>query len=452
MNIIKTGFFMRQIAFLLLAAYLVGEPSTSFGGDSRYLFSFTDRGYFVTYDINNNHERVYAIRVMPWGGDMLWGGDTRGMAVSKISKRAYCFYNTGRPGTTLDGRIACIDISNPRIPRKLWDVVGNSEGVDRGDVSLDGTKLFVPTFESNPTTQAYNKVLNAATGEDFTPIQTIPTPARSHNTFVSVDGSLVWMENKDGGVIAMDTDPYNLAKIDGRIRAADTDTNQVVYTSPRFLDQGPYAGSKESGTIQPFTVTSDNRYIFACVKGTYGYQWVDRLDKNNVVHAHNFTDTVYTGDTTYVSLHGLGMKPDETELWVVDNGTDPNFVHVVDITDPYNPVDKTQSGGGARVVLQISKAHWLTFGINGQYAYVLGRKRGGEGAEVIDTSTYTHVASIAPTGAMAEVDYDSAGEISVVGNQVGLGRGPSPSPTPTPTATPNPTGTPTSNSTATPTD
>ncbi|MBA3442054.1 MAG: hypothetical protein H0T92_19515 [Pyrinomonadaceae bacterium] len=333
--------------------------------------------------------------------------------MSKINGRAYCFYNSQPPPGLSAGHIAAVDISNPTTPRKLWDVVVNPAGVDRGDVSHDGSKLFVPTFEYNRT-QAYNLVLRASDGAR---IGTIPVPIQSHNTFVSLDGSLVWMENKKDGVINIDSDPYDLSRIDGRLRAASTATNKVVYTAPRFLDQGPYKGSKESGTPQPFVSTSDNQRIYSCVKGTYGFQWFYK--SSNTVYAHNFTDQPYKGDRNYVTLHGLALKPDETEVWVAD-GSD-NVVHVVDVTNPQRPVDKIRPGGGARVVLNARRSHWITFSLNGQYAYIAGPKRGGQNAGVFNTETYSQVDSIAPTEVMVEVDYGING-ITAVGNQFGLGR------------------------------
>jgi hypothetical protein len=154
-----------------------------------------------------------------------------------------------------------------------------------------------------------------------------------------------------------------------------------------------------------------------CVKGTYGFQWTDR--QTNIIRAHNFTDQPYTGDTTYVSLHGIAMKPDQTEIWTVDRG---NFVHVTDISDPSNPRDKTRPGGGARVVLPGSHSHWITFSIDGQYAYVGGPKRSSVPARVVNTATYSVVDSIQPTGAMVEVDYGASGTVTRVGSQFGLGR------------------------------
>ncbi len=400
---------MNRISQLVIATLL--SAAATLNAQTRYLFTFGDKGYVNSYAIDNNHTKVGQVQVMS-------GGNTRGMAVSQANASLYCFYNIGS-GTALRGRIARVDISNPLAPRKVWDVVGNTAGVDRGDVSHDGKKLFVPTFESNKT-QAYERVLNALTGANFDPNRTIPSPIQSHNTCVSLNGTLVWMENKAGGVIKIDPNPYDLTKIDGRIRAANSVTEQVTYVSPRFLNQGRYANSKESGTVQPFAVTSSNQYIYACVKGTYGFQWVNRGD--GIVRAHNFTDKAYDGDTSYVSVHGIALKPDETEVWTVDNGNTSNFVHVTDITDPSNPVDKTRPGGGARVVLGMPRSHWITFSILGDYAYVGGPKNSRTyPAEVINTATYARVATLGPTGCMVEVDYQN-GAISAVGSQFGLGR------------------------------
>lgn len=418
----------------------------------RYLFSFCDDGFLRVYDVDNGHAKVGFVQVTT-----LTGIDTRGMAVSKVNGRAYCFYNTKLPGDPLlDGRVACVDITNPKAPSLVYNRSGNGAGVDRGDITLDGSKLFMPTFESN-TTQAYEKILDPATGQDFNPVQRVTMPTQTHNTFTSLDGVHVWMENKNGGVQAIDPNPYDISagKLDGKLRSYNLSTGAIDYTSPRGLAQGPYAGSQEAGTIQPFTVTSDGAYLFACVKGTYGYQWINT--STGTIQAFNFTTKTYNGDTTYVDVHGLALNPAETELWVVDAGsnTNPNCLHVIDLTSINSPVEKTNGNGGPKVTLASgTKAHWITFGLNGQYAYAAGGKRTGQRASVVNTSTYAVAATLEPTGAMAEVDYTSTG-ISVVGNQSGLGRKgivySTPTPTPPPTPTPSGSPTPTPSGTPTPT-
>ncbi len=57
--------------------------------------------------------------------------------------------------------------------------------------------------------------------------------------------------------------------------------------------------------------------------------------------------------------HGIGLTPDERELWVAD-GVD-NRLHVFDATT-YPPVAST-------TIEVRAQPRWITFGIDGRYAY-----------------------------------------------------------------------------------
>ncbi len=71
--------------------------------------------------------------------------------------------------------------------------------------------------------------------------------------------------------------------------------------------------------------------------------------------------------------------------------------------------------------LSYANPHWVTFTIDGDYAYPSGPKFGGRNVDVIDTSTYQRVGSIGPSEDMLEIDFEN-GLITRVGNQYGVGR------------------------------
>ena len=66
-------------------------------------------------------------------------------------------------------------------------------------------------------------------------------------------------------------------------------------------------------------------------------------------------------------------------------------------------------------------SHWLTFGIDGRFAYVAGRKGAGDRTDVIDVSSHQRIASLGPSEDLLEVDF-SGGSVVGVGNQFGVGR------------------------------
>ena len=70
-------------------------------------------------------------------------------------------------------------------------------------------------------------------------------------------------------------------------------------------------------------------------------------------------------------------------------------------------------------------SHWITFGIDGRFAYVAGRKGSGDSTDVIDVPTYQRVSSLGPSEDLLEVDL-AGGSVIAVGNQFGIGRVASP--------------------------
>jgi hypothetical protein len=65
--------------------------------------------------------------------------------------------------------------------------------------------------------------------------------------------------------------------------------------------------------------------------------------------------------------------------------------------------------------------HWITFSIDGRFAYVAGRKGSDDVTDVIDAPTYQRVSSLGPSEDLLEVDF-AGGSLVAVGNQFGIGR------------------------------
>jgi DNA-binding beta-propeller fold protein YncE len=113
--------------------------------------------------------------------------------------------------------------------------------------------------------------------------------------------------------------------------------------------------------------------------------------------------------------HGIAFTPDETEVWVNDGGKP--VVHVFDMTA--SPPRERQPVAVSNV------SHWLTFSIDGRYAYVAGRKGAGDPTDVVDVSTHQRVNMLGASEDLLEVDF-VAGSVAAVGNQFGIGRKTSP--------------------------
>jgi hypothetical protein len=66
-------------------------------------------------------------------------------------------------------------------------------------------------------------------------------------------------------------------------------------------------------------------------------------------------------------------------------------------------------------------AHWLTFDIEGDYAYVAPNKSSDDSTEIFDALTHKSLALIGSSEDMIEIDF-ADGKISRVGDQYGVGR------------------------------
>ncbi|HJY89604.1 MAG TPA: hypothetical protein VJ255_04965, partial [Candidatus Acidoferrum sp.] len=66
-------------------------------------------------------------------------------------------------------------------------------------------------------------------------------------------------------------------------------------------------------------------------------------------------------------------------------------------------------------------AHWLTFDIQGNYAYVAPNKSSNDATEIFDAHTHESLGLIGSTEDMIEIDF-ADGKVSRVGDQYGVGR------------------------------
>ena len=109
--------------------------------------------------------------------------------------------------------------------------------------------------------------------------------------------------------------------------------------------------------------------------------------------------------------HGVGLTPDEREVWVVDAAN--RRVHIFDDTK-LPPVQQ------ASIELR-DEPGWVTFTLDGQYGYP-------STGEVIDTKTRKIVAALAdeqhrPVKSEKMIEIDTRdGRVVRVGDQFGLGR------------------------------
>jgi outer membrane protein assembly factor BamB len=339
--------------------------SSSNDRSGRYIYAAFNNGSIHVYDIDNGHQEISVFETVPGVRDV------RGACASA---QTGMFYLAHQAATA--GYVVAVDLYTGRV---LWSR-SYQPNVDRLSCLPDGRKLYVPCNESYEDDCLM--VLDAATGDELIRIS---ISARPHDCLNSLSGDRVYIETKSSDLITV----------------VDTVTDTVIGQI------GPFAGIGG-----PYTINGGQTRLYGNFFGVNGFQ------VGNITTGEVLDTAVIAGQTTSVpgrlNQHGIGLRPDETEVWVNDGVGGQPFVHVFDVT--VSPPRQIQD-----VRLSYSNPHWVTFTIDGDYAYPSGPKLAELPADVIDTSTYQRVGSIGPSEDLLEVDFEN-GVITRVGNQFGVGR------------------------------
>jgi len=298
--------------------------------------------------------------------------DVKGVAASAVTGKLYVAYRT-RSGV---GMIYCLNIYEDAV---LWNKVIDPD-VDRLSIHPNGQLLYVPTWEGGSAD--YINVLDADSGDV---VRKVYFSNRSHDAQFPLSGPL-FQETK-----ATDGSGHYLYLV-----------NPSSYAVSRI---GPY-----SGILGPYAVDSRSRYVVNNVTGLWGMQVAD-IKTGQIVSA-NIPDHP-AGEPGL--LHGIGWTPDESEVWQSSSHSDPH-IYVWSMLDPMAPKLKEK----LRLTSQRG-SHWLTFDLNGDYAYVAPNKNSDDGTEIFNVRTHTSVGLIGSSEDMIEIDLTD-GKISRVGNQYGIGR------------------------------
>jgi hypothetical protein len=331
----------------------------------QYIYAAQDDGTIRVYDINQHHLEVLVIAAFPCCSDV------RGITAAAPTHRLYVMYNTRNAGHLL-----ALDLLSGRV---IWDIVEHVPGVDRGQVTPDGRTIYLPTWESDPNTP-YELVIDARNGAI---VGKIILPPRSHDTVVNLAGTYVYMETKSPT---------------GTIYIASTTSNQVVRTITGYCC---------GGVLQPFSINAANSLMVNDVVNYDGFQ-VASVTTGKVIESVPFP-----GPAGSAYGHGIAWTPNEHEVWAVDGGVPA--VHVFNMTvSP--PVQTHLIRVGAR-------SNWVTINLDGRYAYISGPKGSTDPTYIVDAHTYQIVGTLPDSYSedLLEVDF-SGSQVSMVGNQFGLGR------------------------------
>jgi DNA-binding beta-propeller fold protein YncE len=318
----------------------------------------------LVYDIDDGHRFVKRISLDGHGtdddGNVL---NVKGVCASAATGRLYV--------STLK-HLICVDLlSDGVLWQKSFDL-----GCDRMSISPDGAVIYLPSLEQDAW-----YVVDAATGDE---IKRLVPKSRSHNTVYGLDGKHVYLAGLGSPLLSV-------AATDG-------------HTMERTV--GPFGEA-----IRPFTVNGAQTLVFANVNGLLGFEIGD-LNTGEVIHRVEVKGFP-TGPPKRHGCpsHGIGLTPDESELWLSDAFN--SRLHIFDATT----MPPRQE---ASIALR-EQPGWVTFSLDGTYAYP-------STGEVIDVRSRKIIATLSdeqqrPVHSEKLLEIDFAGGKPVAnGDQFGLGR------------------------------
>jgi hypothetical protein len=279
---------------------------------------------------------------------------------------------TGQLYFSTPTRLYCLDL---RTEKTLWEKELPG-GCDRMSITPDGKLLYVPSFEG-----PHWNVVDGATGDVVVKIE---PKSGSHNTVVSLDGTRAYL----AGLRSPD------------LTVVDTKTQEVVQRA------GPFGNF-----IRPFTVNAAKTLCFVNVNELLGFE-VGDLTTGKVLHRVEVQGFKKGPVKRHgCPSHGVGLTPDEKEVWVCDAAN--SHVHVFDAT--VMPPKQVAS------IKLREQPGWVTFSLDGRYAYP-------STGEVIDTKTKKIITALQDekgrevhSEKMVEIVFKGGAPVRT-GDQFGLGR------------------------------
>src|SRR5438128_1630741 len=379
----------RTLRVAVVASNSAGssEPATSTptpvvtgNGAVQHLEYVVQDGTTSVYDIDHEFTLVKTIS-LPLTSD-----EVRGVSVAPSTHTMYIMHGGDGPmNGSGNGSVLAYDLVSEKV---IWNVE-LSTGIDSGQVSSDGEKLYIPTGEN--TSSGIWNVLSTANGEV---IGTIQGPSGAHNTVASNDGRYVYLGGRASNVL----DAY------------ETATAAVRSIGPLI------------GTERPFTVNGSNTLAFTTATNFDGCQ-ISSVTTGNVLFTVSLGE-IPIGFPFTTASHGIALSPDERQVYVTDAVN--KVVQFWDVSRVKEGVAPTQigvvpvaglSGNENACVYDCGRGGWLQLSLDGRYLFV------GDSGEVIDTATrevITTLATLAQTKKSIEVDWQNGVPIATSG-RTGVG-------------------------------
>jgi DNA-binding beta-propeller fold protein YncE len=358
---------------LLLLCISAAHAAASPSGEKRFLYvaepgirdylEYGGHGILV-FDIDNEHKFV---KRLPSAGLNAKGVplNVKGIAANAGTARLY---------VTTTQTLMSFDLVTGQL---LWEKPYEG-GCDRLALSPDGKTIYLPSLEGD-----HWHVVAAMSGNV---IKKIIPKSGAHNTIIGPDGRFAYLAGLKSPML----------------RVADAKTHEVV------REIGPFGD-----VIRPFTINGQQTLCYVNVNELLGFEIGD-LKTGKVLHRIE-VNGFKKGPTKRHGCpsHGIGLTPDEKELWLTDAAN--SQLHIFD--------NKVRPPRQIASIALRDQPGWITFSIDGHYGYP-------STGDVIDVSTHRILTGLTDEKGAAvqsekllEIDFSGDRPIRA-GNQFGIGCGP----------------------------
>ncbi len=363
--------FQLAVAFSLLYSLRVDAADAKPVASGRFLYVAVPgvRNYLeygghgvLVFDLDRQHRFV---RRIPARGLDAKGGplNVKGICASAATSRLYV--------STLES-LTCFDLQTDAV---LWERRYEG-GCDRMSITPDGRFIYLPSLE-----KAHWHVVDGASGEV---VAKLVPDSGAHNTVVSLDGTRAFLAGLKSPLL----------------RVADAASHRII------REVGPF-----SAPVRPFTVNGKATRCFVNVNDLLGFEIGD-LETGRRLHRVEVAGFAKGPVKRHgCPSHGVGLTPDEKELWLTDAFNER--LHIFDATAmPPRPI--------TNIKLR-DQPGWITFSRDGVYAYPSTGEVVEVGSRKIVGQLIDENGVAVQSEKMMEIDF-ADGRVSANGDQFGVGR------------------------------
>lgn len=223
------------------------------------------------------------------------------------------------------------------------------------EVTSDGRYVYVPALGDG--------VYEVFDTQQKKIIARISTDGFPHNVVVSPDDRHMYLSPYDRGRLSAEEAAARglPTKLNKKVYVVDTSTHSVVATIPT------------GNTPRPIALSSDGTRLYVNTDAFLGFLVLD-IPHRKVLH-HVPYDLTAEEKVIRSRSHGIGITPDQKEVWSTD--THHSLVHVFDATkDPPRQIARVSTG---------KTPLWLTFTPDGKTIYIANT--GDDTVSVIDVAS-----------------------------------------------------------------